>query len=305
MLGGGHDQNGGAGELIDSPTTSTSTTNTGSSTPRKVAPRSSDLFRVGPHFTMTRQHQRIYCHGIDLEVQPIVQARIDRGFEMGDNGTWIGYKRNYFTLVSSFMFDNFNFDRFIHNKFYTINDKGFRVDINYFAIRLVAKCSDDDVSISLIQHTAKRDKGPQFPPPIYPAVPGNLPDHETVKASCNKRNNNKIDAMNKIFYFDRGNYYNEYNLNSIKDESCLRNYPSDSIARVARFERIQFTSSIRIKSSNINSRFFTLHVELLGIVEDEHQMGQIQPILLSSVETPPLIIRGRSPSSYQKVGYRI
>ena len=78
-----------------------------------------------------------------------------------------------------------------------------RVPISYFAIRLVAKCSDEDVAISLIQHTAKRDKGPQFPPPIYPAVPSELPDHETVKVSCNKRNNNKIETMNKIFYFDR------------------------------------------------------------------------------------------------------
>lgn len=143
------------------------------------------------------------------------------------------------------LYKTFDFERFIGNKFYTydkINNKvnGFpphhpshpqnqpqnhpnhphhaqhagecRVPISYFAIRLVAKCSDDDVAISLIQHTAKRDKGPQFPPPIYPAVPSELPDHETVKASCNKRNNSKIETMNKIFYFDRGNYYQEYNL---------------------------------------------------------------------------------------------
>ncbi|KAK6462652.1 hypothetical protein DFJ63DRAFT_335966 [Scheffersomyces coipomensis] len=312
-------------------------------TNRKVAPRSTDLFRVGPQFSETRHHQEIYCKGNDVEVNPILEARIDRGFEIGENGNWIGYKRNYFTLVSAFTLENFNFERFMNNKFYTFeknrngttssngintpntaNGNGHhnhhphlqqhslnhhlhpsKVEISYFAIRLVAKCSDDDVSISLIQHTAKRDKGPQFPPPIYPAVPGDLPDHETVKASCNKRNGNKIESMNKVFYFDRNEYYHHINLNSMKDDSILKNYPSDSIAKIARFERIQFTSSIRIKSASANSRYFTLHVELLGIIEDEDM--QIQPILLSSIETPPLIIRGRSPSNYHKdrtSGYR-
>lgn len=308
------------------------------SSTRKVAPRSSDLFRVGPPFSISKQHQPVYCVGTDMPVTPLLHARIDRGFEMGETGSWIGYKRNYFTLVASFTLQDFDFEKFIGNKFYTydkVNNKvnGFpphhpshpqnqpqnhpghphhnqhagelRVPISYFAIRLVAKCSDEDVAISLIQHTAKRDKGPQFPPPIYPAVPSELPDHETVKVSCNKRNNNKIETMNKIFYFDRGNYYQEYNLDSYKDQSILKSYPSQSISKVARFERIQFTSSIRVKSTNTTARYFTLHVELLGIIEDEDL--QIQPILLSSIESPPLIVRGRSPSSYHKdrtSGYR-
>ncbi|KAG5416967.1 hypothetical protein I9W82_004598 [Candida metapsilosis] len=303
---------------------------------RKVAPRSSDLFRVGPPFGMMKQHAPVYCKANDMQVFPMLHARIDRGFEMGETGTWIGYKRNYFTLVASFNLQDFDFGRFLQNQFYTydkskLNGNGLhhhhprtaqphhhphhphhahhagetRLDISYFAIRLVAKCSDDDVAISLIQHTAKRDKGPQFPPPIYPALPGDLPDHETVKASCNKRNNSKIENMNKVFFFDRAQYYGDYGLDSSKDHSILRNYPSDSISKVARFERIQFTSSIRVKSTSTAARYFTLSCELLGIVEDEE--SQIQPILLGSIESPPLVIRGRSPSSYHKdrtSGYR-
>ncbi|KAI5953846.1 hypothetical protein CANMA_004684 [Candida margitis] len=309
------------------------------SSTRKVAPRSSDLFRVGPPFGMMKQHAPVYCKANDMQVFPMLHARVDRGFEMGETGTWIGYKRNYFTLVASFNLQDFDFTRFVQNQFYTydkskgLNGNGLhhhphhphaaqphhhphhphhahhagetRLDISYFAIRLVAKCSDDDVAISLIQHTAKRDKGPQFPPPIYPALPGDLPDHETVKASCNKRNGNKIENMNKVFFFDRASYYGDYGLDSNKDRSILRNYPSDSISKVARFERIQFTSSIRVKSTSTAARYFTLSCELLGIVEDED--SQIQPILLGSIESPPLVIRGRSPSSYHKdrtSGYR-
>ena len=138
-------------------------------TSRKVAPRSSDLFKVGPQFSETRHHQDIYCKSNDMDVNPILGARIDRGFEMGETGTWIGYKRNYFTLVSSFTFENFDFERFLHNKFYpyeklsrsSVGEN--KVEISYFAIRLVAKCSDDDVSISLIHQTPKRHKALKSP----------------------------------------------------------------------------------------------------------------------------------------------
>ena len=86
---------------------------------RKVAPRSSDLFRVGPLFSETRHHQDIYCKKNDLDVNPVLEARIDRGFETGEHGTWIGYKRNYFTLVAAFLLEDFDYSRFIQNKFYT------------------------------------------------------------------------------------------------------------------------------------------------------------------------------------------
>ncbi|KAI5957457.1 hypothetical protein KGF57_003151 [Candida theae] len=269
------------------------------STTRKVAPRSSDLFRVGPPFNPTKQHAPVYVAGSNMQVFPTLHARIDRGFEPSQsNSCWIGYKRNYFSLVSSFEISGLPFEQFLHNSYYTVDAGGPQSKpISYFAIRLTAKCSDDDIAISLIQHTAKRDKGPQFAPPIYPALPGELPDHETVKASCNKRNSAKIEALNKVFFFNRGDSYEAKN-------SILRNYPSDSISKVARFERIQFTSSIRVKATNSAARYFTLAVELLGIVEED---SQIQPVLLSSIESPPLIIRGRSPSSYHKdrtSGYR-
>ncbi|CAN3375713.1 hypothetical protein DIURU_001271 [Diutina rugosa] len=266
---------------------------------RKVAPRSSDLFRVGPPFSHLRHHHQVFSHDSATPVTPRLSARIDRGFELDDQGTWIGYKRNYFTLVAAFQFDGFDFDRFIANEYFvSASDRHGREvkrPVRYFAIRLVAKCSDDEVQISLIQHTAKRDKGPQFPPPMYPAVPGNLPDHETVKASCNKRNGSKIENMNRIFYYQRQRDLAHVGAGGA---SVLASYPSDSIARVARFERIQFTSSIRIKSSSINTRYFTLHVELLAVVDDDELSAQ--PVVVSSVESPPLIIRGRSPSNYHK-----
>lgn len=68
----------------------------------KVAPRSVDLFRVGPPFSETVQHLPLYRSEDHQSVIPRIKARIDRGFELSSSGLWIGYKRNYFTLVASY-----------------------------------------------------------------------------------------------------------------------------------------------------------------------------------------------------------
>lgn len=275
---------------------------------KKVAPRSNDLFRVGPPFQPTTQHRAVYCGDTFERVKPVMSTRIDRGFEVGEHGNWIGYKRNYFTLVLTFHFDGWDFDRFLRSRFYIYDDKDGterKVNISYFALSIVAKCLDPEVPIGLVQHTPKRDKGPQYSPPIYPAIPGELPDHHTVKASCNKRNGSKIQSMNRIFNFDRAEYYRDKGLDQYKDASVLKGYPSDQLVRVARFERIQFTGSIRVKATSIMHKYFTLNLELLGIVEDENH--HIQPVLVASSQSAPLLIRGRSPSNYHKdktSGYR-
>ncbi|CAH6722566.1 hypothetical protein CLIB1444_10S01332 [[Candida] jaroonii] len=299
---------------------------------KKVAPRSSELFRVGPQFSQPEVHEKVFNLSTGEEVKLNLYARIDRGFELTEDNIWLSYKRNYITLVTSFDIDGYDLNDFIGTKFYlngkstpkdesTITDlppskrrkflrenrpegeldedevevRGSPVEISYFAIRLVARCSNDDVSITLVQHTSKRDKGPQYPPPILPSIPGSLPTHEIIKASTNKRSGSKVSTFNKMFMFDRNEYYTSCNIDSANDKSILKNYPSESIARVARFERIQFGTSIR--NASTGKRFYNLCVELLGVVEDG---ASIQPILLASIASPDLVVRGRSPGNYKK-----
>lgn len=297
---------------------------------KKVAPRSSELFRIGPQFSEPEIHEKVYNQLTGEKVNLKLQARIDRGFELTEDNIWLSYKRNYITLVTSFDIEGYELNDFIGNKF-VLNSKttakdessstelpsskrrklamenkneqvdevdtvtGTPMEISYFAIRLVAKCSNDDVSITLVQHTSKRDKGPQHPPPIFPSIPGALPTHEVIKASTNKRSGPKVNTFNKMFMFDRNEYYSSHNIDLSSDKSILKNYPTESIARVARFERIQFGTSIR--NASTGKRFYNLCVELLGIVEDG---ASIQPILLASITSPDLVVRGRSPGNYKK-----
>lgn len=268
----------------------------------KVAPRSVDLFRVGPPFSDTIEHHPIFRSDTHERLVPQVQARIDRGFELASSGNWIGYKRNYFTLVAAFDLD-IDFATFANSGFYTIRNTEHgqeNVPIKHFAISIQAKCSETEAQVSLVQHTPKRDKGPQNPPSVFAAVPGTLPDHQTVKESCNKRNDTKLELMKRIFNFDRKNYLTQHG-----EGSFLRNYPDNSIARVARFERIQFTKSIRTKGSNMAQKYFSLSAKLLAIVPGSDQ--QDEQIVLACSKTPGLLVRGRSPSKYhteKTSGYR-
>lgn len=277
------------------------------STNKKVAPRSKDLYRIGPPFGHTVIHRPVYCVATNLQLFPQIDCRLDRGFELGEAGNWIGYKRNYFTMVLAFTFQNWSMDAFVENEYQVMdkNDPKNRLLVSYFALSVLAKCSDPEVQIGLVQHTPKRDKGPQYNPPVYPAVPGSLPDHQTVMASSNKRNMKKIRTLGRIFSFDRAAYYKEHNMDPQKDQSILRGYPSDVVSRVARFERIQFSASIRVKQkSNHVHKFFTLIVELSAVVNDEDRTLLVP---IASCTSAPLLVRGRSPSNYPREktsGYR-
>lgn len=257
------------------------------SSKRKLAPRSSLQFKIGPQFIPTVIQNSILDSKGEV-IKPVLTPRIDRGFERIDE-EWVGYKRNYFTLVSAFCFEGLSFLKFASDLFYTIDPQTKeRRRIHYFGIRLTSKCADDDTSVVLVQHTAKRDRGPQFEPPIHPAVPSNLPDHNIIREAANVRNTSKIAKLNRIFFFDRDNHENEPL--SIKG---LLDYPTDKIIKVARYERIQFSSSINYKKPSLNNKRFKLYVELVGFTK----LGEWIP--LAYTETPPLIVRGRSPSNYQ------
>ncbi|ANZ75382.1 BA75_02258T0 [Komagataella pastoris] len=248
----------------------------------KVAPRSSLQFKVGPQFTRTFLVRPIYSNGGRLII-PKIEGRIDRGFEFLNN-EWIGYKRNYFTLVAAFQFENYGFEEFTNATYHTIDQENNNLAIMYFALRLTSKCTEDGTSISLVQHTAKRDRGPQFEPPIHPAVPGSLPTHQVIKEAANIRNVGKIQRLNKLFYHNREE--------SLTMEPGLNKYPENSIFKVARYERIQFASSINYRKPSSSTRRFNLYVELIACLENN------EFVTLALIETPPLIIRGRSPSNY-------
>ncbi|EMG48721.1 hypothetical protein G210_0659, partial [Candida maltosa Xu316] len=269
------------GPTADTPSSSSTT---------KIAPRSGLQFKIGPPFGLTNQIASLFITETNRKVTPILSSRIDRGFENIDD-EWIGYKRNYFSIVSSFSFDEFD-----ESSSSVFQKHGFSIEtvgevhrVERFVIRLVSKSMEDDVDVVLVQHTAKRDRGPIFEPPIIPVIPGTIPDHELIRDGAN------IKKVSRIREFERLFCQNRDSLPTLNKFSILRNYnDSDSYTKVVKYERIQFASSFNAKKQAVNEKKrFILQIQLLAKLKDDKTYA-----IIATSNTPPLLIRSRSPGSY-------
>ncbi|CAR21591.1 transcription factor NDT80 [Lachancea thermotolerans CBS 6340] len=276
----------------------------------KIAPRSTLQFKIGPSFETVGRYCQVLGHRDKRPVNFMLRPRIDRGFDHIED-EWIGYKRNYFTLVTSFEVESLELPEFLNQSFEVDGVSGASSPLRpkYFAVRLMAVCDEDESQVSLVQHTAKRDKGPQFEPPILALVPATLPSHQIIREASNVRNESKMKKYDSLFFFYRNTDAQEF-----APESVVHSYPKDRIKKVARYERVQFSSSINAKKQPNQCKHFKLRVVLGCVVDGQHLnqdsfcayqgldclvengTGTFVPIL--EMETPPLVIRGRSPSNY-------
>lgn len=270
----------------------------------RIAPRSTLQFKIGPGFESIAPNFSVIDELTGRSQELKLLPRIDRGFDFIDD-EWIGYKRNYFTVVTAFDTPGINHVEFLAKNF-KLSDG---TEIEYFATKLAAKCLEDNKPINLVQHTAKRDKGPQYAPPIHGLVPSQLPKHQIIRDASNVRNEVKMKRFDNYFYLTKSEVVDQCGTSS-----TLSKYPMERIKKVARYERIQFASSIALKKTTQQNRRFALFVVLGCFVKGRHSGAltgspycelehydvdsdmTFLPIIME--KTPPLIIRGRSPSNY-------
>lgn len=255
----------------------------------RIAPRSGLQFKVGPLFQPTVQVSPLYIKEDNDQAVPRLESRIDRGFELID-GNWIGYKRNYISVVASFTFEKLgNSAKLLQQHGFYIITKNEMFDVKRFAIRLVGKSVEDGDDVSLIQNTAKRDKGPVVEPPVIPVIPGAIPEHIVIREGSNIRNQSRIKEFEQLFSQDWKS------LRILQPNSVLKNYPvNENYTKVAKFERIQFTSVVRNKKSIYKNKRFILQIQLLAELDD---IGTYAIIAISN--TPPVFIRANGASRYE------
>ncbi|KAG2730988.1 hypothetical protein G9P44_006137 [Scheffersomyces stipitis] len=258
-----------------------------SDTKDRLAPRSSKQYKIGPPMTKTVIIRQTYLSSNGELINPLIWARIDRGFDF-KNGEWIGYKRNYFTLVSSFEFPQKELSILENDSVYLLDPEGTQVPVHFFALRLISTCIEDNFEAPLAQHTAKRDRGPSYPPRITPVIPARIPSHLVMKENANIRNLSKLKLFNRYFYLD------PQHRKKVKPKSMLNTYPEMEVSRAVNYDRVQYAASFQYRKSPPGKRHYVLRVELLAYPKD------MSPITVAYTETPPLIVRGRSPSSYPK-----
>jgi hypothetical protein len=158
-----------------------------------------------------------------------------------------------------------------------------RSQIRSFSIRLTAfKVLDGDESeeIALIQHTAKRYKGPRQPPSVIPAVPGVLPDHAFMRDNANYRSAAQLQKVEPFFFRSR----------SLIGPFAAQ-YPEEKVAHVVLFDRVQFTPA-----GGGGSQKCKAVVQLIVELEDNVSF------VIAHCETPPFTLRNRSPGNYFEDG---
>ncbi|KAI7904188.1 uncharacterized protein BX663DRAFT_504230 [Cokeromyces recurvatus] len=135
----------------------------------------SELFsnELGPFFSSTKPIDNLYALDRSTLLTVRIQAKMDRGFFLADND-WTCYRRNYFQVSSAFSIHGLNTTYYTPEHDYPCL---VQVDNSFYPVRQFSMCistriSNSDKSIELVQHTPKRDKGPQTTPLPKPVMPG-------------------------------------------------------------------------------------------------------------------------------------
>ncbi|KAI9483819.1 MAG: hypothetical protein EXX96DRAFT_616781 [Benjaminiella poitrasii] len=135
----------------------------------------SELFssELGPFFSSTKPVDNLYALDRSTLLTVRIQAKMDRGFFLADND-WTCYRRNYFQVSGAFSIHGINTGYYAPEHDYPCF---VQVDNSFYPVRQFSMCisariSNSDKTIELVQHTPKRDKGPQTTPSPKPIVPG-------------------------------------------------------------------------------------------------------------------------------------
>jgi len=110
-------------------------------------------------FGRTKQQHVIYDINHTKPFTVIIDPKVDRGFFVAEN-IWTCYRRNYFQISTVFNCFDINTNEQIQLPCLVEVDKKL-LKINSFSLGISARVSGSDKKIDIIQHTPKRDKGPQ------------------------------------------------------------------------------------------------------------------------------------------------
>ncbi|ORX50694.1 hypothetical protein BCR36DRAFT_404313 [Piromyces finnis] len=113
-------------------------------------------------FGRTKQHCNVFDISHTKSYIVIIDPKVDRGFFIAENN-WTCYRRNYFQISTVFSCIDVNTNEQVQLPcLVEANNKTLKV--NAFSLGISSRISNSDKKIDIIQHTPKRDKGPQIIP---------------------------------------------------------------------------------------------------------------------------------------------
>jgi meiosis-specific transcription factor NDT80 len=202
-------------------------------------------------------------------IRPEIFGKIDKGFFMADND-WTCYRRNYFSLNCSYTLHPAIPTGTIH----LIQQGGSHPQVYDFAISIAAVVDGrDGKAIELVQHTPKRDKGPQERPARVTLAPRPPPSLGMYGGGDNGLGGSR----------------------SLYDQGYGPNSNQQPIE--ATFERIQFKNATANNGKRrAAQQYYHLLVELFADVGQQHPDRWIK---IATRMSAPMVVRGRSPGHYQ------
>ena len=202
-------------------------------------------------------------------IRPEIFGKIDKGFFLADND-WTCYRRNYFSLNCSYTLHPAIPNGTIH----LVQGGGSSAQVYDFAISIAAVVDGrDGKAIELVQHTPKRDKGPQEKPARITLSPRPPPSIGMYGGDSG------------LGGASRGLYDQGYGPNSNQQ------------AMEATFERIQFKNATANNGKRrAAQQYYHLLVELFADVGQQHSERWVK---IATRMSAPMVVRGRSPGHYQ------
>jgi meiosis-specific transcription factor NDT80 len=204
-------------------------------------------------------------------IKPEIFGKIDKGFFMADND-WTCYRRNYFSLNCSYTLQ----PTIPNGAMYLVQQHGSAgPQVHNFAMSIAAVVDGrDGKSIELVQHTPKRDKGPQDRPARITLAPRPPASHGLYGGDSGLGGS-------------RGSIYDAQGFNQNPNSPQIE----------ATFERIQFKNATANNGKRrAAQQYYHLLVELFADVGPQHADRWVK---IASRMSAPMVVRGRSPGHYQ------
>jgi len=248
-------------------------------------------------------------HGIFFDghtVRPQIDAKIEKGFFYSSDNCWTCYRRNYFSVQCSYSLSPYPSSRPLY-----LVESGQKTHqpIQAFGICLSAAVEGPSGKpIELVQHTPKRDKGPQNPihiTKLSPTPPSPKQVHNLVLPHgfpIDTFGQNATQQPQPPPYLPlQGADRHDTSHEQAQHSTYSSNQPP-TIAHQHTFERIQFKSATANNGKRrAQQQYYHLIVELWADVRGVHDKEAKWKKIAQRI-SHQVVVRGRSPSHYQNEG---
>ncbi|KAJ2716035.1 hypothetical protein H4R19_000869, partial [Coemansia spiralis] len=126
-----------------------------------------------PFFARATQLCDVFGEDLATKYAVCMFPRVDRGFFLSDKD-WTCYRRNYFQVSCTFSLLGGSAPQSSTGptpRTCVVMDNGMPRTVSHFLIGIAAQVAASNRGVELVQHTPKRDKGPQITPQPQPARP--------------------------------------------------------------------------------------------------------------------------------------